>query len=65
MVKFGHFLMKKFFETVPKNPKIFMELFFWKDNKEIFELSEGYGAVRRQGYVNNIDFGENLPFSLL
>ncbi|KAJ8036132.1 Protein timeless-like [Holothuria leucospilota] len=65
IVKFAHYIMKEFFVMVPKNPKIFMELFFWKDNKEIFELAEGYGAAVRQSTGGDIgDWDDDLKKEL-
>ena len=32
-------------ELIQSKKKMFMELLFWKNARDIFELSEGYGAV--------------------
>ncbi|XP_038077743.1 protein timeless homolog isoform X2 [Patiria miniata] len=44
-VKFSKFIVGKFFEMAASNPKMYMELLFWKDARDLFEISEGYGAV--------------------
>ncbi|XP_054719103.1 protein timeless homolog [Uloborus diversus] len=42
--RFGKFIMSKFFETAEENPKIFVEMLFWKGVREVYKLEEGYGA---------------------
>lgn len=44
LCKFAKFLLRKFFEIVPKNPHIFMEICFWKNSREATEIIEGYGT---------------------
>ncbi len=44
-MKFSKFALGKFFEMAASNKKMFMELLFWKDTRDIYELTEGYGAV--------------------
>ncbi len=39
-------VMRKFFEVAEKNPKVFVELFFWKTYKDSLEVVEGYGSTR-------------------
>lgn len=41
MHKFAHFLLGKFFETVERNKKVFMEACFWKTTVEANEIIEG------------------------
>ena len=44
---FAKHIVRKFFETAKDNPKIFVELFFWKSPKESVELVEGYGSYTK------------------
>ncbi|KAK7070397.1 hypothetical protein SK128_017324 [Halocaridina rubra] len=44
MVKFAKYIVREFFRTVETNPKVFTELFFWKNNKEALEIMCGYEA---------------------
>ena len=40
--------MRKFFEVAQRNPKVFMELFFWKSCKEASEIVNcSYGSHDR------------------
>lgn len=32
-------------EIAEKNKKVYMELLFWKGNKEAYEIVEGYGSM--------------------
>ncbi|XP_033100607.1 protein timeless homolog [Anneissia japonica] len=45
IVKFAKFIMRKFFECLETNKKLFVEILFWKDVKEAYELTEGYGSL--------------------
>lgn len=42
MHKFAEFLLKKFFETVAKNPKCYIELFFWISPRDATDVMNGY-----------------------
>ncbi|RXG71731.1 Protein timeless-like protein [Armadillidium vulgare] len=42
-VKFAKFIFKKFVQTAGENKKVFMELLFWKTNKDALEIECGYG----------------------
>ena len=44
MAKFGQFVVGRFFKALPSNPKLVVELLFWKDARGIYEIQEGYGA---------------------
>ncbi|KAL3836515.1 hypothetical protein ACJMK2_021941 [Sinanodonta woodiana] len=44
IAKFATFVVRKFVETAQKNPKVFMELLFWKSCKDGYEILEGYGT---------------------
>ncbi|XP_071942430.1 protein timeless homolog [Antedon mediterranea] len=45
MVTFAKYIMRKFFEKLETNKKLYVEILFWKDVKEAYELSEGYGSL--------------------
>ena len=47
MAKFATYAVRRFVETAQKNPKVFMELLFWKTNKEAVEVVDGYGSYQR------------------
>ena len=51
-MKFASYVVRRFVETAEKNPKVFMELLFWKTNKESVEVVDGYGSY--QGYEYEI-----------
>ncbi|XP_076063170.1 protein timeless homolog isoform X1 [Oratosquilla oratoria] len=42
--KFARFILRKFFEVTETNKKVFVELLFWKTNKEALEIECGYGT---------------------
>lgn len=46
MYKFAIYIMRKFAETAEVNPKIFVELLFWKTAREAAEIEVGYGNVQ-------------------
>jgi len=46
-MKFGTYVVRNFVECAERNPKIFMEMLFWKSNKESVELMDGYGTYNR------------------
>lgn len=50
--RLGVFVIRKFMEIVPKNPKIFAELLFYKSIKEANELESGYDDTY-EGYNGN------------
>ena len=41
---FSKYVVRKFVEVAQENPKVFVELFFWKNMRESVELMEGYGS---------------------
>ncbi|XP_077993612.1 protein timeless homolog [Glandiceps talaboti] len=44
--KFAKFVMGHFFTRLENNKKLFVEILFWKDHKEVYELDEGYGTAK-------------------
>ena len=42
MNKFASYILTRFFEVSQKNPKVFMELCFWKTPREAEQIVEGY-----------------------
>ena len=44
LCKFAKFLLRKFFEIVPNNRHVFMEICFWKNSREAAEIVDGYGT---------------------
>ena len=42
---FATHVIRRFFEHAEKNDKIFVELFFYKNVKEAYEITEGYGMT--------------------
>ncbi|XP_052803681.1 protein timeless homolog isoform X2 [Mya arenaria] len=51
LAKFGAFVVRNFVEVASNNRKAFMELLFWKTNKEAIEIVEGYGSYQSKGKV--------------
>ncbi|KAK3595063.1 hypothetical protein CHS0354_043159 [Potamilus streckersoni] len=47
IAKFATFVVRHFVETAQKNPKVYMELLFWKSCKDGYEILEGYGTYSR------------------
>ncbi|ESP02891.1 hypothetical protein LOTGIDRAFT_230389 [Lottia gigantea] len=43
MVKFGTYLISHFVKAAEGNPKIFMEILFWKSSPEAMDIIHGYG----------------------
>ncbi len=46
LVVFSKYVIRKFFEVAENNKKVFMELFFWKNQKDAMEITEGYGTTK-------------------
>ncbi|PVD36096.1 hypothetical protein C0Q70_03067 [Pomacea canaliculata] len=42
MFKFAVHVVRRFTEVAEKNRKVFMEMLFWKGNKEALQITEGY-----------------------
>lgn len=40
--KLGIFIIRKFIEIAPKNPKVYAELFFYKTLREANDIEMGY-----------------------
>ncbi|KAH3702538.1 hypothetical protein DPMN_077562, partial [Dreissena polymorpha] len=49
IAKFATYVVRKFVEVAENNKKAFMELLFWKTNKEAIEMVEGYGSYQSKG----------------
>ncbi|KAK3876876.1 hypothetical protein Pcinc_018372 [Petrolisthes cinctipes] len=45
IAKFAKYIIRQFFKVLETNPKVYMELLFWKTNKEAMEIECGYGDV--------------------
>ncbi|XP_033625344.1 protein timeless homolog [Asterias rubens] len=63
-VKFSKFALGKFFEMAASNKKMFMELLFWKDTRDIYELTEGYGAVMEKKNKKSVEWREEEQHEL-
>ncbi|KAJ8733265.1 hypothetical protein PYW08_001563 [Mythimna loreyi] len=48
--KFAIFILRKFTEVASKNPKVFIELLFWKNSKDSLDIEYGYDL-----YTDNRD----------
>ena len=46
--KFSRFVVGSFFHMGSQNPLVFVELLVWKTSQDVYELSEGYGALERE-----------------
>lgn len=40
--KFAIFIVRKFTEVAHTNPKVFMELLFWKNQRDAYVIEHGY-----------------------
>lgn len=48
LATFGKFIVRKFFEVLPNNDKLVVELLFWKQSVvQVYELTEGYGTFSK------------------
>ncbi|XP_070536276.1 protein timeless homolog [Ptychodera flava] len=57
--KFAKFIAGHFFSMAQNNSKLFVEILFWKDHKEVYELTEGYGtAQERQSTKRGVEWKE-------
>ena len=43
IARFGKYIMRQLYKVAEVNPKVFVELLFWKTNKEALEIECGYG----------------------
>lgn len=43
--QFAVHIIRKFTEVAKRNTKVYIELLFWKGNKEAYEIEEGYGTL--------------------
>ena len=42
IVKFAKYIVRQFFKVAETNPKVFMEILFWKNSKEAVDIECGY-----------------------
>ena len=49
--KFCRHVVAGFFHMADTNPLVFVELLLWKTSQEVYELTEGYGALERERCV--------------
>lgn len=47
LVKFATYIMRQFFKIAEINPKIYMEVLFWKSCKEAVDIEQGYGTYQK------------------
>lgn len=48
--RLGIFVVRRFVSMVPRNPKIFAELLFFKSHRECYEIEHGYEEAHVPGY---------------
>lgn len=41
-MKFASYVVKQFIKVAEFNRKVFMEVLFWKTNKECYDIEHGY-----------------------
>ncbi|XP_067015492.2 protein timeless homolog [Anabrus simplex] len=46
--RFAIFIIRKFTEVAQVNPKVYMELLFWKTSKDAYDIENGYGSYHSQ-----------------
>lgn len=44
LVKFATYITRQFFAVAEINPKVYIEVLFWKTSKDAFDIEHGYGA---------------------
>ena len=44
-MKFSRYIVSKFFEMLPKNRVLLVELAVWKSAGDCYEITEGYGTL--------------------
>ncbi|CAH1773613.1 unnamed protein product [Owenia fusiformis] len=65
LVKFAHFIVRKFFEVAAKNDKVFIEILFWKNVRESTELMEGgYGTYKAEAKSGKVLWSEEEEMEL-
>lgn len=45
IARFGKYIVRQLYKVAETNPKVFVELLFWKTNREAVEIECGYGEV--------------------
>lgn len=48
LVKFATYIMRQFFAVAAINPKVYIEVLFWKSSKDAFDISHGYGSYQQK-----------------
>nr|CAD7410265.1 unnamed protein product [Timema poppensis] len=56
--KLAVFVVRKFTEVAATNKKVFMELLFWKSNKDAYDIEQGYGSYTAQTHSSKQAWGE-------
>ncbi|EDO28785.1 predicted protein, partial [Nematostella vectensis] len=54
MVKFARYILGNFFEMLPKNPVLCVELSTWKTTDACYEISEGYGSLQNRRVLGEV-----------
>ncbi|KAG1667482.1 Protein timeless [Nymphon striatum] len=47
LYKFSQYILSNFFKTAATNKTIFIEILFWKNTREVYEIEEGYGTYQQ------------------
>lgn len=47
LVKFATYIMRQFFKVAETNPKVYMEVLFWKSCKTAVDIEQGYGSYNK------------------
>nr|CAD7462788.1 unnamed protein product [Timema tahoe] len=55
--KLAVFIVRKFTEVAATNKKVFMELLFWKSNKDAYDIEQGYGSYTAQTHSSKQVWG--------
>nr|CAD7595529.1 unnamed protein product [Timema genevievae] len=56
--KLAVFIVRKFTEVAATNKKVFMELLFWKSNKDAYDIEQGYGSYTARTHSSKQVWGE-------
>jgi timeless len=59
LIRFAQFVVGKLLKVVAKNDKIFVEILYWKNTREAYEVEEGYGSSKVEPVKKNGKKGRN------
>ncbi|XP_045117033.1 protein timeless homolog [Portunus trituberculatus] len=58
IARFGKYIVRQLYKVAQTNPKVFVELLFWKTNREALEIECGYGEMESGKEAAKMAWGE-------